>query len=56
MGRPSSPESRTNTVSVKVTRQELRALAALNKGSANPSPGRGLRRLIDQYLGRRSGE
>lgn len=42
------PSARTITVSVKVNRREAAALRALAKDT---SPGKGLRYLIDKYLG-----
>ena len=45
------PSSRSVTVCVKVTRAEAAALKALAK---NTSPGKGLRRLIDNHLPTRS--
>lgn len=46
------PSSKSITVSVKVSRAEAETLRALAKESSRPTPGKGLRWLIDKYLGR----
>lgn len=43
------PSSRTITISVKVNKQEHAALRSLAGGG---TAGKGLRRLIDKFLGR----
>lgn len=49
MARTPDPNSRTKPVTVKVSQSEAKALTALSSDHSKPSPGLGLRKLIDRF-------
>lgn len=49
MAQTADPNSRVIPVTVKVSRSEAEALTALARGHSKPSPGLGLRKLIEKF-------